>query len=237
MCESRAMPKKRSVSVKSVKGNSKSKSAFSRLEEKLDLILSNQTKMIAQESKIVANELQIEKLEADELRNDEKIGAQEREELAELKKIEALENELKDDIEKSSPLKKITYKDITKGIIGAFFGIVGHFAFVEGTHLSEEFSVLRCTVMYLTSFLILVAFLYFSGFRKITDEVKYKFLPLRAFVIYASAISTAYLVLLLFDSIHFGTPFIDVYRTISSISVLAVLGAATADLIGKNEDE
>ncbi len=208
-----------------------------RLEQKIDLILSQQKMLLSKESQIERDEQQIESLEQKELTQEQLNSSQEQQELAELKKIEALENDLKMDIDKSSPLRKITYKDITKGVIGAFFGVVGHFAFIEGSQLSLDFTFARSLIMYVVSFGILVAFLYFSGFRRITDEVKYKFLPLRAIVIYVSAIVTSYLVLLLFNAINFGTPFFEIFRTISSISVLAVLGAATADLIGKNETE
>jgi len=236
------MPKKsvRRVKAKSSVTSKSSKSSglsdFSRIERKIDIVLAQQKKLLSKESKIEQDEHQIETLEQKELLAEKENNTQGQQELTELKKIEALENDLKNDIDQISPLKKITYKDITKGVIGAFFGVVGHFAFIEGSHLSLDFTFTRSLIMYVVSFGILVAFLYFSGFRKITDEVKYKFLPLRAIVIYVSAILTSYLVLLLFNAVSFDTSFYEVFRMISSISVLAVLGAATADLIGKNEE-
>jgi uncharacterized membrane protein len=136
---------------------------------------------------------------------------------------------------KDSPLKRITYRDVTKGIIGAFFGIVGHFAFVEGTHLSTEFSFFRSTMLLLTSFVIILIFLYFSGFRKVNDKFVFEFLPIRAIVIFVSSISTVFFVLLIYGMIGADMSFIHIYNSVAAISILAVLGAGTADLIGKNE--
>ncbi len=61
-------------------------------------------------------------------------------------------------------------------------------------------------------------------------------MPIRAIVIYISAIVTTIVVLLLYGKIDFTMPFITIYNIVAAISVLAVLGAGTADLIGKNEE-
>jgi len=78
-------------------------------------------------------------------------------------------------------------------------------------------------------------FLYFSGFRKITDDFVIKIMPLRAVILYCVSILTVILVLFLYGKISFATPFKEIFNSIASISILAVIGAGTADLIGKNE--
>ena len=166
----------------------------------------------------------------------EKLETDDEEELSELKRIGELEKTIEKDVAES-PLKKITKRDITKGVIGAFFGVVGHFAFVEGVHVAEHFSLLRSIMLLVTAFIILVVFLYFTGFRKVDDDFVFKILPIRAIVIYISAIITIYFVLLIYGKIEFTTTFMTVLNTVSAISILAVIGAGSADLIGKQEGE
>jgi uncharacterized membrane protein len=197
-------------------------------------ILFKENKLQKEEEELLQDEQESIKLEKTEISEEKKMESNEKDEFDELKKIESLEQNIKENL-KDSPLKRITYRDVTKGIIGAFFGIVGHFAFVEGTHLSTEFSFIRSTLLLVTSFVIILLFLYFSGFRKVNDEFVFEFLPIRAVVIFISAILTVCLVLLLYGMIGAQTTFTNIYNSVAAISILAVLGAGTADLIGKNE--
>ncbi|HLP79355.1 MAG TPA: DUF2391 family protein [Acidobacteriota bacterium] len=158
-----------------------------------------------------------------------KIADNETQEFAELK---ALESDLKKNL-KESPLRRITYKDLTKGMVGAAFAIIGDFAFADGFRLAEHYTIGRSLLLLLTSFLIIVLFIYFTGFRKVDDKFVFRFLPVRAMLLYFSAILVSVAVLFLFDTINFTTPLHAALGTVSSISVLAVLGAGTADLIGK----
>jgi uncharacterized membrane protein len=127
---------------------------------------------------------------------------------------------------------KTTYKDIVKGVIGAFFGIMGHFAFVKGTDIAYNFSFFRSSLLFITSFFILFMFIYFSGFRVVKMRYFLGFLPVRASVLYISAIFTVFFVLLLYGMIDFSTPVNIIYNYVASVSILAVLGAGTSDLIG-----
>ncbi|MGV8162502.1 MAG: hypothetical protein ACP5N2_04195 [Candidatus Nanoarchaeia archaeon] len=240
--------KKRKVLVKSIAKLAKSMPAVLPHEKKLDLIIrrlavieKNQKSLMdkedvlkKEEDKIFEEEKKFTDFEKKELLEDKKIEDEEKEELLELKKIENLEHSIKENL-KESPLKRITYRDITKGIIGAFFGIVGHFAFVEGTHLSENFSFMRSTLLLISAFIIILMFLYFSGFRKVNDKFIFEFLPIRAVVIFFSSILTVFIVLLLYGFVDLNTSFMHVYNSVAAISILAVLGAGTADLIGRNE--
>lgn len=226
----------------SKKAQSKKKPKLS-ISQRLDNIEKNQAKTLAIIEKVLKEEKNVEfeeekeiKLAHAEMIEQEKVEADDDEELAELKKIDELEEAIEKDVAES-PLKKITKRDITKGVIGAFFGIVGHFAFLEGVHVAEHFSLLRSIMLLVTAFIIIVIFLYFTGFRKVDDDFVFKILPVRAIVIYTSAIVTIYFVLLLYGKIDFTTPFISILNTVSAISILAVIGAGTADLIGKQEEE
>ncbi len=198
-------------------------------------ILKLQKEILAKETKIEKGEQEMLSLERQALKEEDQILSGEEEELSELKKIEELERRILKDVE-GSAIKKITYRDITKGMIGAFFGIVGHFAFAKGASIAAEFSYLRSSMLYLTSFIIIIIFLYVAGFRKVDDKFKFKFIPVRAIVIYFSAIVTVGIVLSLYGVFTLESSLQQIYNTVAAISILAVLGAGTADLIGKVEE-
>lgn len=210
------MPKKKKKKVSSTE----------KLNRKLDKIIKTQ-------DQILKNQKHIEELETKELKESRNIEREETETEEELKKLEELEKGIKKDVG-PHPITKITARDFTKGVIGAFVGIVAHFAFLEGAHVAETFSMLRASLLYITSFIIGILFLYFSGFRKIKKIVMLKFIPLRIVVIYFTAIIVTIIVLALFGEITSASTFTHIYKTVSAISVLAILGAATADLIGKD---
>lgn len=213
----------------------KTKKEDSEILKRLSAIEKNQKEMMAMQKKIFEKETELESEELSELNAERILQQEEVKELEELEKIEKLEEELSKNIG-GSPLKKITYRDVTKGILGAFIGIVGHFAFAKGVELSEHYTYLRSTLLLVTSFVIIILFLYFAGFRTINDKFIFKILPVRAIVIYISALLTVVIVLLLYGKIDFTTPFSMIYNTVAAISILAVLGAGTADLIGRNEE-
>lgn len=220
---------------------SKKRSKEEEILKRLDRIEKNQKKLLKIQESILKEEELIEKeekknldLAKEELIEEKKIEEVEQEELNELKKLEELEKQIEKEL-KVSPLKKVTQRDVIKGMLGALFGVVGHFAFAKGVELAEHYSFTRSTFLYLTSFAIIVLFLYFAGFRKVDDIFIFKVLPIRAIVIYISAIITVILVLFLYGKISFQTDFQVVYNTVAAISVLAVLGAGTADLLGKEE--
>ncbi len=145
-----------------------------------------------------------------------------------LKELEELEETLVKEIGEH-PLRKITQKDIAKGVIGAFVGVISHFVFVEGVHLAETLSLTRIGLMYIVSFLIGAIFLYATGFRKVKQIRVLKFLPLRVVVIYFVSIITITLVLALFQQFH---SLEELYRQVGVLSLPAIIGASAADLIG-----
>ncbi len=179
---------------------------------------------------ILANEKKILGKEEEQLREEKKVEFEEEEQLAELKD---LEKDLKKDI-KQSALGKITFRDFTKSLIGALFGILGHFAYHLGPEIAEHISMPRASLLYLASFLVAVMFVYFAGFRKV-DKKYIMWLPVRVIVIYVTSLAVIVAVLFLFGDLHFGVHWEEAFKTVSAISLLAVLGASAADLIGKEE--
>ncbi|MFP4568074.1 MAG: DUF2391 family protein [Candidatus Woesearchaeota archaeon] len=133
---------------------------------------------------------------------------------------------------KKKALTKVTYKDVFKAIIGAFFGIMGHFAFAKGVDIAHNYSYLRSSILFLTSFIVLIIFIYYTGFREVKPHFFLRLFPARASVIYISAIITVVVVLFLYDIINLNTPFNIIYNYVAAVSILAVLGAGTSDLIG-----
>ena len=205
------------------------------VEDKLDTIIENQEKILEKQDELKAEEDEVLQLEEKELEKDEQLHEDKEKQDHELEEIEALEEEILQDVE-DHPLKKITYRDITKGLIGAFFGIVGHFAFAKGVSLADKISMPRAHFLYLSSFIIVILFLYFSGFRKVNDTMLFKILPVRALVIYVTALIAIVIVLTLYGHLTVSMTFTEIYKTIATISVLAVMGAGTADLIGENPE-
>jgi len=208
------------------------------LNDKLNLILSNQKKILSNESKILGDEELVleeeKKIENDDkksIRNEKLELKDEGEVLDELSK---LENEFKVNVI-SSPMKNITKRDLAKGFVGAFVGVISHFAFVEAAHVATTLNFIQSTVLYLVAFLIIVLMLYYSGFRNIEKHIVAKFMPLRAVVLYSVSIFTILFVNILFGKLHLPLNFLDIYNLVAASIILAVMGAGTADLLGKNE--
>ncbi|MEW5896282.1 MAG: hypothetical protein AB1668_01190 [Nanoarchaeota archaeon] len=158
--------------------------------------------------------------------NAEKIEEQELQELERLKR----------DVEKKSglhPLTKITRADIVRSIIGALIGTVGHFAFFYGAELAERISMVRATSLYLLSIIVCFLFMYYSGFRKVKEIRIFRFIPLRVGIVYITSILVVMGTLFVFGFIDIHTTFADAYKTVATTLLLAVLGACTADILGK----
>ncbi|MCA9459350.1 MAG: hypothetical protein KC550_02265 [Nanoarchaeota archaeon] len=202
----------------------------SSLNEKLDLILENQKKILKNEEKILGEEAKIEKLDEEELLKEDLELKGEEEVLEELSK---LEKDFKMSI--SSPLKRITKRDLVKGFIGAFVGVVSHYSFSKAVDLSNELSMVYASLLYIVAFFIIVIMLYYAGFRSIQKKLIFKFMPMRALILYIVSVFTVILVYLIFGKVHLPIEFGELYRMVGASIVLAVMGAGTADLIGKGE--
>ena len=156
---------------------------------------------LGQEKKILVEEKRIERIvkgEMEELKN--------------------IEREMKST--KSHPLAKVTYKDIIRGSIGAIFGIVGHFAFFYGVEIAEHISILRATFLYLLSLVVCILFMYYSGFRKVKEIKIIRFIPIRATVMYFTALAVVAVTLLVFGFIDVHTSFASIYKIVATNSLL-----------------
>mgnify|MGYP006282693143 CR=1 FL=1 len=203
------------------------------IEKKLSKVIQNQEKLKKLQQQALSGQEKLDDYASDEIKEEKELEKLEQKELSELDTIINLEKEIKKSTGHSI-LRKITYRDFVKGGLGAFVGVVGHFAFVKGTHLAHDVSFLQATILLVVAFIIGLLFLYYSGFRKVKKIKFLSFIPMRAIVVYLAAITVVVLVLLLFGFITPANSFGEVYKMVASISILAMLGAGTADLIGEN---
>lgn len=198
---------------------------MSDVDRKLELILKQQKLIIFKENDIEKEESLTEKEE-------EKIENLEEKSISELEKLEKLEEEIKDSV-KEHPLKRITYHDIARGSVGAFVGIVVHYTFTYGVEIADNLSVNRASFLFILTFIIGAVFLYATGFRKVRDPNMIIFLPLRMIILYTLALTLTVVVLYLYYP-TFGHDFWLAYKQVSAVNLSAVVGACTADLIGRD---
>jgi uncharacterized membrane protein len=156
-----------------------------------------------------------------------------KEEKEQTEELEDLERQIKEATE-PHPLRRITYKDIAKGSLGAFIGVVAHYTFVYGIKVAQQIDVVRATILYPLAFIIGGIFLYATGYRKVRVKRILWFLPVRLIVLYMIAILTATIVLLLFQP-DFMHNFWDAYKQLAAVTLTAMIGACAADLIGGHD--
>ncbi len=166
--------------------------------------------------KILKEEERIEKLEQKELKN-----------------LQQLQQEVRKDVG-AHPLTKITRADIVRSLIGALIGTVGHFAFFYGVELADRISLFRATALYVLSAVVAFLFMYYSGFRKVKEIRIMRFIPLRVAVVYVISLLVVLITLFMFGLIDSSSTFEHVFKVISTTLLLAVLGASTADILGKD---
>ncbi len=173
------------------------------------------TKKRKEESKLLREEKKIEELEKKQLEN-----------------LKALREEVKKDIS-PHPLTKITRADVVRSFIGALIGTVGHFAFFYGVELAEKISLARATSLYIFSAVVAFFFMYYSGFRRVKEVRILRFIPVRVAVVYLISLVVVVATLFIFGFIERESTFFHIYKAISTSLLLAVLGASTADILGK----
>lgn len=166
------------------------------------------------------------------LREEEKIERLQREEL---KSLQSLKKEISQDVG-SHPLTRITRADLVRSIIGALIGTVGHFAFFYGVEIADKISLGRATFLYVFSFIVTFFFMYYSGFRKVKEIRVFRFIPIRVVVIYSISLLVVISTLFIFGFIDVASHFSDVYKATATTLLLAVLGASTADILGKGSE-
>ena len=157
----------------------------------------------------------------------------EKKQLKELQDLEKLEQQIKKAVT-PKPLGKITSRDFFKSLVGAFIGVGVHYTFTYGVEISQHLGVLRTHFLYLLSFIIIILFIYATGFRKIEiHKHTLFFIPLRISILYITLLLVSIFVLITFYPNFMALPFQTKYTQIATLLLPAVIGACTADLIGK----
>ncbi len=200
------------------------------LSKKLDQIMQLQKKQLSSQKKLEALEGEELGIIREEDKEIEDVENTERGILNKIEELESIEKKVRSEVGEH-PLRKITYKDVGKSMVGAFVGLVSHYAVLEGVHFSEEISLLRASFMYFVSLMIGLIVLYYTGFRKIKDVKILALLPLRLLVIYCVTLLTIIIVLFVMGKLE-GTHFVEIYKAVAALSMPGMIGACVADLIG-----
>lgn len=175
---------------------------------------------------------QVLRLERKQFKKESSVERLERKQLKELDEIQELEESIKKRVGKH-PLRKITYKDLGKALIGAFIGIVSHFTVLKGIDFAFNISFLRATSYFAISYFIGFIFLYYTGFRKIKQRKFLVLLPVRLTFIYVVTLLAVVLAIYIFTYTQDIT-FIELYKQAAVVSLPAIIGASAADLIGND---
>lgn len=202
-----------------------------KIESKEDRFEHEQEKLELLEEKELDEEFKLENIEKKEETRMRHLEDAEKNELFELQKLEDLERKIKKDVE-PHPLAKISAKDFFKGSIGAFVGLVVHFSFNYVYEIAEHITFTKATFLFMLSFAIGAGIMYSTGFRKVTEPRLLVFWPLRAMIIYLTALLMSIIVLFIFGE-DFGMHFAESYIQTSVAMISAIIGATTADLIGR----
>jgi uncharacterized membrane protein len=204
------------------------KSKKQSINNKLDSILKAENNLLREE-KLVEKK---EELLAEEEKGVEDIKRSLNTESNDIQKLEKLEEEIRAEVGEH-PLATVTLKDFTKGLVGAFIGLAIHYTFIYGVEISEKMTITRATLLFPLTFIVGLLFIYATGFRKVKDTKILMFMPLRLLVLYVCSLIMSILVLYIFYP-SFGHNFEESYKMVAGVMLAAVVGACTADLLGKD---
>lgn len=188
--------------------------------------------ILAEEKKVGQKVEDMGKTQYSIVKKEDKIVVEETKLEKETEKLQKLENEIKEEVS-TKPLTTLSFKDLNKGIIGAFIGVVAHFAFIYGKTIATQISILRATVLLVFSYILITILMYETGYREIKEKRLLGILPKRATVIYVTSILMIPIIFFLFNQLNL-TDIGSLYKEIAVTSVLASVGAGTADLIGRH---
>lgn len=176
---------------------------------------------------------QIMKFESDQAKSDKKIARQEEEEIEELKELKEAQERLKKAVG-THPLRKVTYRDVAKGSVGAFVGTTVHYSFIYGVKVAHQIDMARAILLFPLTFAIGGIFIYVTGFRKVKGTKLIWFLPVRLTVLFLTSLIVSFLVLWLLQPDFLHDP-VEMFKILATVQLTALVGACTADLIGKEE--
>jgi uncharacterized membrane protein len=232
---------KKQLKNKSAKKRIKKESVSNKLDKVMNMersllkaekeVSKKEDNLALEEKKIELEERKIEHEENSEKTNENKVEKLLEKEESDLEKLEKIETEIKKEVGEH-PLARVTLKDITKGLIGAFIGLSVHYTFTYGVEIAHSLTMTRATIMFPLTFLVGLLFIYATGFRKIEDKRLLLYMPLRLAVLYMCSFVMSILVLYLFYP-SFGQHFEESYKMVAGVMLAAIVGACTADLLGK----
>ena len=188
--------------------------------------------ILAEEKKVEHKVEDIGKKEENIAQKELSIMTEEKKIEKETAKVEKMEKEVRKEIT-TKPLTKFSIKDLNKGIIGAFIGVVAHFAFVYGKEIATQISTLRATILFVFSYVLIIILMYETGYREIKEKRLLGILPKRATIIFITSVVMIPIIFLLFNQLDTSN-LVALYKEIAVTSVLASVGAGTADLIGRD---
>lgn len=224
MAKKKGKPKSKKGSARRIKKAQKEEIENPEVQKPMKETL-HELEILAEEKKAESTISGIEKKE-------EMIAEEEKKIEKEAEKVEKLEKEIKKEVA-AKPLAGFNVKDLNKGVIGAFIGVVAHFAFISGKQIASQITMTRATVLIVFSYLLILILMYETGYREIKEKKLLKIFPKRATVIYLTSILVIIVIFFLFNQIDLSD-LAGFYKQIAVTSILAVLGAGTADLIGRD---
>ena len=188
--------------------------------------------ILAEEKKVEQKVDDIGKKENAIEQKEEAIITEEKKIEKQTEKVEKLEKDIKRNVA-PTPLRTIGIKDLSKGIIGAFIGVVAHFAFIYGKQIASDITAVRATILLVFSYILIIILMYETGYREIKEKKLLGILPKRATVIYITSLLMIPVIFFLFNQLDISN-MAELYKRIGVTSVLASVGAGTADLIGRD---
>ena len=194
----------------------------------------HELEILAEEKKIERKVENVEKKEEKIEQKEESLAKEEKKIEREAGKVEGLEKKISQEV-RPQALTKFNIRDLNKGIIGAFIGVVAHFGFLYGKAIASAITVPRATLLLAFSYMLLVILMYETGYRAITENRLLGILPKRATIIFITSLIVVVVIYLLFGLVDLKSPdYVELYKGIAVTSVLASLGAGTADLLGRH---
>lgn len=150
---------------------------------------------------------------------------------SELKEFEKEIQELKKELH-TSVVEKFTFRDIARGIVGSILGMSVMAWHPQVQERALEMHWFNIFVIILVTILAGTSVLYFSQYRKIKEQrIIFNLLPKRFVIFYLLSMAVVFSVYTLFGVIKIGMPFESVLKLVLVLTLPAMIGASTADII------
>lgn len=188
--------------------------------------------ILAEEKKVEHKVEDVEKKEESIEKKEAEIAREEKKLEKETAKVENIEKKIAKEVD-DKPLTTFDARDLNKGIIGAFIGVVAHFGFIYGKAIATVITLPRATLLLVFSYLLIIILMYETGYRNIKEKRLLGILPKRATIIYITSLAVVIIIFYLFGMVDLKDP-LGLYKQVAVTSILASLGAGTADLLGKH---